>query len=713
MVRASRFHLLAILAGGIALPHPVMAGSVACSTPLPAADEKSSPRRMVEPEDLARLRDIGVNDTAFPDARPLALSPDGRHLAFQIRQADPTTNRYCLAMVVMDFRPGAKPLVVDRGGDFLTLPFEFWGKVNFPSGNPKPIEPRWSTDGRWIAFLKRERGVTQVWRAEADGSGSRPVTTSEVDVEDFRIAQDGRSILYASRPSLKRAKEAIDREGLSGFKYGDRFSPMSSNRPFPMTPQPLVYFEQHIDSQPAQPASSEQWNSLEVESGSSSAALSKGSGRRVWLRTLPSSFPPIRQLHAQDRHGQDVTCEALACTGRISRPWWTSDGRRVRFFRREGWGLSATAIYEWVPGGPAPRRIFLTDDVLAGCVPRSSALACLREGSTSPRRIVLLDPATARSTDIFDPNPEFRSLSLGKSERLKWKNDQGIETYGDLVFPVNYRRGTRYPLVIVQYESRGFLRGGTGDEYPIQAFAGRGYAVLSFARPQNVGMFHGAKDPIDNERLNLEGFADRNSVQSSLDLGIQELIDRGIANPQRIGITGLSDGVSTVQYALLHSPRYAAVAISHGSWEATYPISVGPSAMRAFNAAGYPDLTQDNSAFWKAFGLRPNANSISVPILMQVSDDEYLSALEGYTALREVGAPAEMFVFPDEHHIKWQPAHRLAIYRRSLDWFDYWLRDIRPSSPDRQAEVIDWDALKAERIKLALNRSSGGGPVRQ
>ena len=42
-------------------------------------------------------------------------------------------------------------------------------------------------------------------------------------------------------------------------------------------------------------------------------------------------------------------------------------------------------------------------------------------------------------------------------------------------------------MVVVQYDTRGFLRGGTGDEYPIQAFANRGYAVLSFRRPQAVG----------------------------------------------------------------------------------------------------------------------------------------------------------------------------------------------------------------------------------
>src|SRR3546814_9514621 len=51
--------------------------------------------------------------------------------------------------------------------------------------------------------------------------------------------------------------------------------------------------------------------------------------------------------------------------------------------------------------------------------------------------------------------------------------------YGDLIYPVGYQRGTRYPMVVVQYRTRGFLRGGTGDEVPIQTLADQGFLVLS------------------------------------------------------------------------------------------------------------------------------------------------------------------------------------------------------------------------------------------
>jgi hypothetical protein len=82
-----------------------------------------------------------------------------------------------------------------------------------------------------------------------------------------------------------------------------------------------------------------------------------------------------------------------------------------------------------------------------------------------------------------------------------------------------------------------------------------------------------------------------------------------------------------------------------------------------FEAVGYPRMTEPADAFWNAVSLVRNARSIAVPILLQLSDDEAMSALPTFTALREVDGAIDMFVFPDERHVKWQPAHRLAMYR--------------------------------------------------
>lgn len=74
-----------------------------------------------------------------------------------------------------------------------------------------------------------------------------------------------------------------------------------------------------------------------------------------------------------------------------------------------------------------------------------------------------------------------------------------------------------------------------------------------------------------------------------------------------------------------------------------------------------------------------NPGKVTAPLLMQLSDDEFRMALPAYHALEAAGKTVEMYVFPDEHHIKWQPAHRLAIYRRSMEWFKRWLMPAAPA----------------------------------
>ena len=691
----------------IALAAPTAAAATpapdpSCADILPQEGRRQAARLLV-PEDLARLRDIGPVDP-FGHAAPFfTLSPDGSRVAFQLRRADPGRNRHCLAMAVLELREGARPAVVDQGGALIMMTIDVRGKADHPTGIASVITPRWSPDGRWIAYLKRVDGITQVWRAMADGSGAGPLTRSPIDVVDFRVSEDGSNIFFATRPALRRAQEAIEREGLSGFHYDDRFSPPSGDRPFPASPIEREAQVLELESGRTRAANRAEAALVTVNRDLIAAAGAPAASEdsRIWITaTNLSGGARPGTLHARMTSGATIVCDLPECEGATDH-WWTPGERRIRFFRRDGWARASTAIYEWDLSARSVRRLYLTDDVLADCLPSGSDLICLREGSIQPRRLERLDPGTGERQTLFDPNPEFESLALGRVERLHWRNAFDLETIGDLVLPVGHRPGRLYPLVVVQYETRGFLRGGTGDDYPIQAFANRGYAVLSVRSPSSIAAARGAQDFRQGRRLNLEGFAERRSILSAVETGVRMVIDRGVADPARIGITGLSDGASTATFALLHSTLFSAVAMSSCCIDTTLTMRVGPGAARDFREVGYPGLLERDAPFWRELSLSVNARRISTPILLQLSDDEYLGALESYTALREAGAPVDMFVFPGEHHAKWQPAHRLAVYRRSLDWFDYWLRNFRSQAPERQVELRHWDRLRAGGAEAA------------
>ena len=240
------------------------------------------------------------------------------------------------------------------------------------------------------------------------------------------------------------------------------------------------------------------------------------------------------------------------------------------------------------------------------------------------------------------------------------------------MLPVRYRPGQRYPLIVVQYVTRGFLRGGTGDEYPIQVFANNGFAVLSIERPRSPAIAPNARSYTDLDKADLAGFLDKRNVLSAIERGVRNLVDAGIVDERRVGITGLSDGASTVQYAGVHSKMFAAAVMSNCCAEPTQLALLGPAAAKLFREVGWPDLTSEAPSFWSNISWVVNARRIPFPVLLQMADSEYRSGLAAFTALREADVAIEMRVFPNETHFKWQPIHRLSIYTRNLNWFSFW-----------------------------------------
>ena len=220
-----------------------------------------------------------------PSDPPLVmLSPDGSRAAFQLRRADPDRNMVCLAMVVMDLAPGATPRVVDQGGEFLLVAIDNAGTADFPTGVPAIITPRWSPDGRWIAFLKRVGGTTQVWSAQTDGSGSTQLTHAPTDVVDFRIAPGGAAIVYSTRPGLEEARRKIAIEGLCQASIMDRWAPVTATARSP--PRRSRVSCKRWTCGPAQCARRARSNRAccqSEEAGQEAASRSTSSGAHAWI----------------------------------------------------------------------------------------------------------------------------------------------------------------------------------------------------------------------------------------------------------------------------------------------------------------------------------------------------------------------------------------------------------------------------------------------
>lgn len=679
----------------------------ACEGVVPAA-ARPGPRRAVTTRDLALLRDVGHPDADTDEASPLGVSPDGRHIAFVINRNEPDGNRVCRALVVIDRTGKQSPRLIDRGGELPQLKDIYRG-MYVTTGFPALAVPAWSPDGRWIAYLKRIRGRTQVWRVQADGQAAAVVTRSSSDVEAVAWSSDGRRILFVNRPGVPAGEARLDAEALTGYHYDHRVVLDVDSRPnLPADTVPLVAWSIDPQSGRVVPADPNEQSRLGPHTEDYSSNRSRGvavPGREAWTtKTGDNPLGPLR-LWTRIAGREAVACALPECTGAILNLWWEPDGALL-WFRREGWNRETIALYRWRPGAAVARAVVKTTDALTGCLLSSGELLCGRENAVTPRRLVAIDTSSGKSRLLFDPNPEFGQLVLGQVKRLHWRNDRGLPVWGDLVVPPGYDGKAKLPLVAVVYYSRGFLRGGVGDEYPIFPLAARGFAVLSIQRPPHVAStLSGIRSYDDVNGAGRKDWAERRSILSAVMTGIDLVIARGVADPTKLGITGLSDGATNAIFAMIHTRRFAAAVISSCCDGPLSNLAIGGTAWADWNhrVMGYPLTIANDRAFWKPFALALNATEVSTPLLMQLADREALLALEAYAALREARKPIDLFIFPDEYHYKWQPAHRLAIYDRNIDWFAFWLQGRRNQDPAKREQSERWEQMRAaaEQVEAA------------
>lgn len=682
---------------------------------LPPSQRAATGQRPVTIADLVELRDFGRLDSGS-DGRPsFSVSPDGRYAAVALRRADVASNSYCFGIAVVALGGSGGASLVDTGGEFISTVADIRGVPAIPSGVPLATAPLWAADGQALYYLRRDRGITQVWEA-AIGGKARPLTRLDSDALSLEWASDGRTLLFRTRPALKAAQARIAAEGRDGYHFDARFWTLFEAKPRPALP--LAEEIGAIDtasgdirtlSQPE--ATALRSNAANRAPGASLFARS-AAGNRAWtVADDPRRIFAPERLHVETM-GRELLCPAEICRRRIVALWW--QGATELFILRGGGpeDRGRLALYRWdIATESRPRLRFTTEDALMNCTPWRDSMLCARETARQPRTLARIDLRDGRATTLFDPNPEFAALRLGSVERLSWINAQGMRTYGDLVLPPDHRPGQRHPLIVVQYTSKGMLRGGSGDEYPIYLLARHGFAVLSFQRPGVLPETYAAADINAIQRINIASWAERRAIFSALDKGIDAAVASGAVDQTRIGITGMSDGATTTQFALNNSSRFKAAALSSCCDEPSGLFTVGPAYRDAVLAWGYPRQATDNAAFWKPLSLAANAPTMRTPLLIQVPDAEYRWSLETVSALEQHGSPVDMFVFPKEYHVKSQPAHRAAIYARAVRWFEFWLLGGVSEPNGHAVEIARWQAMRS-KFKSVVNPKNGNGRQR-
>lgn len=166
---------------------------------------------------------------------------------------------------------------------------------------------------------------------------------------------------------------------------------------------------------------------------------------------------------------------------------------------------------------------------------------------------------------------------------------------------------------------------------------------------------------------------------------------RASIDPARVSIGGVSHGAFTPLFMMQKKDGFAALSVASGSWDQLeYYFRSLPNPYGDPPATSFPE----DPEFWAGLDLSQHLDSIEAPVLFHMADSEVISTGELVRRMTDARLAVEAFSFPNERHLKWQSAHRLAIYNRNLDWFRFWLQDIEDPDAAKAEQYDRWRQLR-------------------
>ena len=643
------------------------------STALALTNPTQRETRPISPEDVLSIREV----------REIQLSPDGNQVVFRVRQpADPKLPREPRTMNLwLVSTDGSQP------------PRQLLPKLKNASN------PRWSPDGRTLAFLSDHGsadtgGGNQVYLLRLDGSDAERLTSVPGGVSSFLWSPDGKMIAFVARDQPTR--EEIEKRSAGNdaievdrnFKYSrlwvvnmeDRKSVLVTKQDFEINE--LAWSPQG-DEIALVVARSQKSDSLLL----SLVVVNRLTGQVA--RTLSTNAPSISGLLRWSPDGSLITFLEGPETREFA-SWMAvvpAQGGSVRPLIKDYPGTVLTA--EWTPDSRSllaqsiegTRQALLKIDVVTGTAQKLADItqtiweySFSTNGETIVYTAQTLDSPSdiwvwtkdARSRKLTDFNPQTRSWRLGKVREVEWKNSKdGLIRRGVVITPPDYKPGKPYPTIVNTHPGDTPWWVGLHAKWWAwgHLLASRGYVVFL---PNTRGV-NGEGWRLHSTIADWGGLA----FQDLMD-GVDYLVEQKIADPNRLGIGGWSNGGFMTEYAITHTTRFkAAVAqAGHSDFFSLY----GTSPLRAGLRVLSPDSPYVNrKKYDDASPITLIRNCRTPTLLIHGVNDGGVpvgQAYEFYTGLKDVGVETEMVVYPREGHSLQEYAHQLDVQRRLIAWFD-------------------------------------------
>jgi dipeptidyl aminopeptidase/acylaminoacyl peptidase len=653
---------------------------------------------------LAATDGTGMKQLTFTSDKNEASprwSPDGRYFAFLSDRESPSDAKNQLYIMRPD------------GGEAERLTSDKEGVDRF----------EFSPDGKWIAYSAGKAGERQLYLIKTDSHLITPLTKHETGVEEWAWGPDSKRIYFVS-PDWVDKSEKLRNEKKFDVRIVDPPKPakqlwvveIDGKKEAKLTNDESLRILSLIVSKNGQKlafravpssryATEEQAEVylFDVASGTTTRVTNNNVNEeriefspdsRSLAFTAPEGFTYMRnlQIYVVPVSGGVPTGLVKDFDNDARSFFWSPDSQEIYF--ESGVGVNHQLFMVEASGGK-PKQLTNLNGVVVPMVKESEARQMVLLSYTDPESppdlyVARLGQLSSHWKRITQLNPQVKQLELGKYETVRWKSTDGVMVEGILVKPVGYKEGQRYPLIVQ-------LHGGPASAYVnsfsgnyntyVHVFAGNGYAVF---QPN----YRGSSNYGEKFRMQIAGDYFRQGYEDIIS-GVDYLIQRGIADPDKLGIMGWSAGGHWCNWALTHTDRFKAISSGAGAvnWVSMY-AQTDVQAPREFYFRGKP---YDNFEHYLEVSPIRYIKNAKTPTLIHVGEADRRvpmpQSLELHMALKKLGVPTELIVYPGMPHALTNPRYQLVKMVAEFGWFEKWIKG--------KAGWLDWkqllDTLKDEK----------------
>jgi dipeptidyl aminopeptidase/acylaminoacyl peptidase len=347
----------------------------------------------------------------------------------------------------------------------------------------------------------------------------------------------------------------------------------------------------------------------------------------------------------------------------VRSPQFAPDGKSI-YFLLEDSGEQHLARID-AAGKNLTRPITGARSVGAFSMDRAGTITALISEPNLPNEVFLWQNKNLRQ--LTTTNAEFlKQIRLADVENVHFKSKDGAEIEGFIYKPPGFDSKFRYPALLR-------IHGGPVSQYDFsfnfeaQLFAANGYVVV-LTNPRGSSGY--------GQKFSMGIYQDwGNKDYEDVVAGVDHAIEKGYADPERLGVGGWSYGGILTNYVITKTDRFKA-AIT-GASEVLYVANYGHDHYQ-YEWEKELGLPWKNRELWERLSPFNYVEKIVTPTLIMCGEKDWnvpvLNSEQLYQALRRLGRTTELVVYPGESHGIRRPSFQRDRYERYLAWYDKYVK---------------------------------------